>query len=511
MRPKPLVLIIMDGWGIRAKRDANAIALAGTPNLDALTKKYPSTQLGCSGEDVGLPEGQMGNSEVGHLNIGAGRVVYQELTRISKAIRDGEFFKNPEFLKAIETVKKNNSSLHLMGLLSDGGVHSEMTHLYALLQLAKQQGIKKVYIHALLDGRDTPPRSALTYFEQLENKFKEIGVGQVATVAGRYYTMDRDKRWDRVQKGYDALTRGIGQEASSAEAAVENAYARGENDEFVLPTVIMDGGVPRAVVKDGDAFIFFNFRADRARQISYAFTDPNFNGFPRSVWPKVHYVCMCQYDIKINAPVAFPPQNLKNILAEVISNAGLRQVHIAETEKYAHVTFFFNGGVEKPFPGEDRILVSSPKVATYDLQPEMSAPEVTEKVLAAIASDKYDVVIMNYANGDMVGHTGILAAAEIAVKTVDLCVGKVAAAVLEKSGVVLITADHGNAELMQDEVTGQPYTAHTTNPVPFILAGGADGTKLHPGILADIAPTILKLLGLKIPSEMTGRVLFEEQ
>jgi 2,3-bisphosphoglycerate-independent phosphoglycerate mutase len=323
--------------------------------------------------------------------------------------------------------------------------------------------------------------------------------------------MDRDKRWDRVQRGYLALTQGIGEKAASAKEAVEKAYARGENDEFVKPTVIMEGNAPCAVVQDGDALIFFNFRADRARQISYAFTDPGFNGFTRAVWPRVHYVCMCQYDVKINAPVAFLPQDLKNIFAEVISRAGLKQLHTAETEKYAHVTFFFNGGVEKPFPGEDRILVPSPKVATYDLKPQMSAPEVTEKVLAAIASDKYDVIIMNYANGDMVGHTGILAAAEIAVKTVDQCVGQVAAAVLEKSGVVLITADHGNVELMRDEVTGQPYTAHTTNPVPFILAGVAGQIKLHPGILADIAPTILKLLGLDIPAEMTGQVLFEEQ
>jgi 2,3-bisphosphoglycerate-independent phosphoglycerate mutase len=493
----------MDGYGLNPDKRDNAIALAKTPNLSKLFSEFPFTSLKCSGEAVGLPEGIMGNSEVGHLNIGAGRVVYQDLVRISKSITDGDFFKNKVLLSAIKNAKKNNSALHLMGLLSDGCVHSDITHLFALLELAKREGLKEVYIHALLDGRDTPPRSALKYFDLLEEKIKTIGVGKIATVMGRYYAMDRDKRWDRVNKAYNAIVIGEGEEAGSGKEAVQKAYARGENDEFVLPTVI------KSEMGENDSFIFFNFRSDRAREITRALIDPKFDGFVRKKTAKLYFVCMCQYDVTIKAPVAYSQQELKHILSQVLSEHGLKQLRIAETEKYAHVTFFFNGGVEKPYPLEDRILIPSPKVATYDLKPEMSAFEVTDRVLQELDRDHYDVVIMNYANCDMVGHTGIMAAAVAAVETVDACVGRVAGKVLEKGGIAMVTADHGNAEKMVDEETHQAHTAHTTLPVPFCLIGERyrKAALKDGGKLADIAPTMIELLKIKKPKEMTGTSL----
>ncbi len=507
----PLVLIIMDGFGLRKAKEGNAILEAKKPNLDRLFKEYPLTSLKCSGEAVGLPQGLMGNSEVGHLNIGAGRVVYQDLTRISKSIRERDFFKNKVLLNAIKNVKKKKSSLHLMGLLSDGGVHSDITHLYALLELAKRNKIEKVYIHALLDGRDTPPRSALTYMKQLEEKIKEIGSGEIITVMGRYYAMDRDKRWDRVEKAYDAMTLGEGFKSSTAAQAVEDAYKRDENDEFVKPTVVEKNGKPIAIMQDGDSVIFYNFRSDRTREITHAIVDRDFTGFKRKKKVKVHFVCMTEYDVTIDAPVAFPQEKLANIFGEVISRAGLKQLRIAETEKYAHVTFFFNGGVEKPFPNEDRILIHSPKVATYDLKPEMSAYEVTNKIVKEIESNKYDVIILNYANCDMVGHTGIMKAAIAAVEAVDTCVGRVVEAVLKKNGKILITADHGNAEEMIDEKTHGVVTAHSTFPVPFCFVSNDEkDAKLKQGILADIAPTMLKLLNIKKPKEMTGNSVILE-
>ncbi len=503
----------MDGWGLNPKKEGNAVALAKTPNTTKLFSEFPYTTLKCSGESVGLPCNLMGNSEVGHLNIGAGRIVSQDLTRISRSIREGDFFKNRVLLGAVNNCKKKNLSLHLMGLLSDGGVHSDITHLYALLELAKRNGIKKVYIHALLDGRDTPPRSALKYFEMLEKEIKKIGVGEVATVSGRYYAMDRDKRWDRTEKAYNAMVSGEGKTASSPKEAVEAAYDRGENDEFVLPTVIVSDDKPKTYLGDGDSFIFFNFRSDRARQITRAIVDERFKDFKREKRAKVHFVCMTEYDKEIKAPVAYLPEELKNILSQILSEKGLKQLRIAETEKYAHVTFFFNGGVEKPYPLEDRILISSPKVPTYDLKPEMSAYEVTEKVLQEIDKDVYDVIIMNYANGDMVGHTGIQEAAIAAVQTVDTCVGRVVEKVRSKEGTILITADHGNAEQMADEGTKQPHTAHTSQPVPFCLVGkkGKKVSLREGGILADIAPTMLDILGIPKPAEMTGTSLIRDR
>jgi len=497
----------MDGWGERKEREGNAVLQAKTPVLDKLFKEYPFTTLACSGEAVGLPEGLMGNSEVGHLNIGAGRVVYQDITRISKSIRDGSFFKNNVLLSAIENVKKKKSSLHFMGLLSDGGVHSDMPHLYALLELARKRDIQKVYIHALLDGRDTPPRSALQYIKALREKISEIGLGEIATVMGRYYGMDRDKRWERVEKAYNAMVSGEGVKSSSAEAAVEEAYKRRENDEFVMPTVIVRDNAPVATISDGDSVIFYNFRSDRTREITRAIVDKEFTGFKRKKTVKVHFVCMTEYDVTIDAPVAFLPEKLKNIFGEVISKAGLKQLRIAETEKYAHVTFFFNGGVEKPFLNEDRILIPSPKVATYDLKPEMSAYEVTDRLIKEIESDKYDVIILNYANCDMVGHTGIMEAAVKAVEAVDKCVGRVVNAVQAKKGIGVITADHGNAEEMIDEKTHGVVTAHSTSPVPFCLVSSQKDIKLKSGILADIAPTMLELLNIEKPEEMTGSSL----
>ncbi|MCS5696508.1 2,3-bisphosphoglycerate-independent phosphoglycerate mutase [Desulfofundulus thermocisternus] len=509
----PMVLVILDGWGLRAEEEGNAIARARTPHMDHFWATCPHTTLGTSGEDVGLPDGQMGNSEVGHLNIGAGRIVYQELTRITRAIRDGSFFTNKALVAAVEHVQATGGALHLMGLLSDGGVHSHISHLFALLELARKHNLSKVYIHCFLDGRDVPPDNAGEYIQQLEEKCRELGTGIIATVMGRYYAMDRDRRWDRTRRAYEAMVLGKGLTASSAMEALEGSYRRGETDEFVQPTVITRAGAPVALVESGDAVIFYNFRPDRARQITRAFVDEDFTGFERPAnRPRVHFTCMTLYDKTINAPVAFEPHHPANTLGEVISRLGLRQLRLAETEKYAHVTFFFNGGVETPYPGEDRLLIPSPKVATYDQKPEMSAPEVTEAFLEQLASGKYQVIIMNYANADMVGHTGDMDAAIKAIETVDRCVGKVVKAVQEKGGTVIITADHGNADEMLDP-NGHPHTAHTTNRAPFILIGEDAGrVKLRPGgILADIAPTMLDLMGIPVPPEMTGRSLILER
>ncbi len=511
MSKKPLLLMILDGWGINPNPAHNAVALAHTPNLTRLLAEYPHVAIRTSGMAVGLPEGQMGNSEVGHLNIGAGRVVYQELTRISKAIADGDFFSNPVLLDCIAKVKAAGGRLHLAGLLSDGGVHSHNTHLYALLELAKREGLQDVYIHCLLDGRDTPPQSGIEYLAQLEAEIVRIGCGRIATVMGRYYAMDRDNRWERVEKAYNAMVCGQGeQQAASAREAIEQSYAAGVNDEFVLPTVIMNQGLPVGTVRDGDGFIFFNFRSDRAREITRAIALDRFDGFDRSSWPKLAgYVCLTEYDATFGLPVAFASSELSNILGGVLADAGLKQLRIAETEKYAHVTFFFNGGVEIPFPGEDRVLIPSPQeVATYDQKPEMSAFQVTDKLLKFLDQDLYDVIIINFANCDMVGHTGFEAAAIKAVEAVDACVGKVVAKVREKGGAVLITADHGNAEQMQAE-NGEPFTAHTTNPVWLVLVDDSrKGVALREGgRLADIAPTMLKMLGLAQPQEMSGESL----
>lgn len=504
----PLALIILDGWGLSPSERGNAIRLAGTPNFARLQENYPYTILDSSGERVGLPEGQMGNSEVGHLNIGSGRVVYQDITRISRAIRNGKFYTNPVLVEAMQKVKVEGLSLHLFGLLSDGGVHSHLTHLYALLKMARRIQLPRVYIHAFLDGRDVPPTSGADYIEQVEGKCREIGVGEIATVSGRYYAMDRDKRWERVEKAFNAIVYGEGERVASAAAAVRESYEKEITDEFVVPKVVVDGsGRPKGMVQRRDAVIFYNFRADRAREITRAFTDRDFDGFARKGgYPGVHFTCMTQYDVTIPAPVAFPPQTLQNTLGEILSESGLKQLRIAETEKYAHVTFFFNGGVEAPNPGEERVLIPSPKVATYDLKPEMSAPEVTERVLAEIAGDGYDVIILNYANPDMVGHTGVLEAAVQAIRVVDECLGRVVQGVLDKKGVALVTADHGNAEQMLEEDSDEPHTAHTTNPVPFILVGeGYRKSRLRDGgALKDIAPTMLEILGIPRPPEMTG-------
>jgi 2,3-bisphosphoglycerate-independent phosphoglycerate mutase len=510
-KPKPVVLVIMDGWGINPCQSHNAIFAAKTPEYDKYMAEGPATFLSASGEAVGLPAGQMGNSEVGHLNLGAGRIVYQEFTRVSKAVTDGTFYQNPEFLAAIRQAKQKGKALHLLGLLSDGGVHSHNTHLYALLKLAKQEGLSRVYVHALLDGRDTPPASGAGYMRELVEKQKEIGVGQVATIAGRYYTMDRDKRWERVELGYKAMVDGEGVKATEPVQAVEASYQAGKTDEFMLPTVMTGpDGKPLAKVQAGDALIFFNFRADRARQITHAFTDAEFSFFKRTLVPDLQFVTLTQYEENIRAAVAFKPTSMKNLLGQVVAQAGLRQLRIAETEKYAHVTYFFNGGEEQPFAQEDRALIPSPKVATYDLKPSMSAEDVTEEVLRRIASDQYDMIVLNFANCDMVGHTGMFLAALEAAEVVDRCVGKVEKAVTSKGGVLLITADHGNAEKMKDYATGKPHTAHTTNPVPLMVRGlGAKVNLRGDGILADVAPTILELLGLPKPEAMTGTSLFE--
>lgn len=512
MSKKPTVLMILDGYGLNDKTEANAVAEANTPVMDGLMKDYPFVKGYASGLSVGLPDGQMGNSEVGHLNMGAGRIVYQDLTKITKMIQDGDFFENSELLKACKNAKDNNSALHLYGLLSDGGVHSHISHLYGLLELAKKEGLDKVYVHCFLDGRDTPPASGKGYVEELEEKMKEIGVGKVATVMGRYYVMDRDNRWDRVELAYKAMVKGEGLAADSAVEAVANSYADDKTDEFVLPTVVMENGAPVATIKDGDSIIFFNFRPDRAREITRCFCAEDFDGFDRGDRVKTTYVCFTEYDVTIpNKSIAFPKTEITNTLGEFLAAKGLKQARIAETEKYAHVTFFFNGGVEEPNEGEERILVKSPKVATYDLQPEMSAFTVCDKLCEAIRSDKYDVIIINFANPDMVGHTGVEAAAIKAVEAVDACVGKAVEAIKEVDGQMFICADHGNAEQLLDYETKAPFTAHTTNPVPFILVNADPKYKLREdGVLADIAPTLIELMGLEKPQEMTGTSLLVE-
>lgn len=500
-----LILAILDGFGISESAEGNAIAAASTPNLDEIFTSYPTARLKASGEAVGLPEGQMGNSEVGHLNLGAGRIVYQDLLRINNAIEDGSFYQNSVLLSAIRHAKEHNSALHLMGLVSDGGVHSHNTHLYALLKLAQEQGLSKVYIHAFLDGRDAGPRTADRYLRELEEYTRSSG-GRVATISGRYYAMDRDHRWERIKKAYDAIVLGRGRRAGSVQDAIQQAYAAGETDEFVVPTVITDdtaGEEPVAVVSPDDAVIFFNFRADRARELTKAFIEEDFNAFERE-YVSVFFVSMTEYDKTFQIPVAFPPEMLINTLAEVLSREGLRQLHIAETEKYAHVTFFFNGGREEPYPGEERILVPSPRVSTYDLKPEMSAVEVTDKVVEAVVLQRYDVIILNYANCDMVGHTGDFQAAVKAVEAVDGCIGRLLKAVRDTGSIMVFTSDHGNAEQMRD--SSRLHTAHTSNQVPVCLVG-EEGCGLRDGILADVAPTILELLGLEIPGEMTAHSL----
>ncbi len=510
MNKKLTVLMILDGFGLTDEKEGNAILEAKTPVLDEIMKKYPFEKGYASGLSVGLPDGQMGNSEVGHLNIGAGRIVYQELTRITKSIEDGDFFENKAFLDAIENCKSFDSSLHLYGLLSDGGVHSHNQHLYALLKLAKQKGLTKVYVHAFLDGRDTPPTSGKEFLSELESKMNEIGVGKVATVMGRYYVMDRDNRWERVKLAYDAMVLGKGPQANSVSECIDNSYAADINDEFVLPTIIMDNDMPTASIKENDSVIFFNFRPDRAREISRAFCEPNFEGFQRDRgFFNLKYVCFTEYDHTIpNKEVAFLPASFNDTLGEYISKKGLKQLRLAETEKYAHVTFFFNGGVEEPNLGEDRILVPSPKVATYDMKPEMSAHEVTEKLVESILSDKYDLIIINYANCDMVGHTGIFTAAVKAVEEVDSCIGKALEALLQVDGQMFICADHGNSDKEIDYETKEPFTAHTTNPVPFILVNckKAKGI-MKDGKLCDIAPTLLDMMELPQPDAMTGKSL----
>lgn len=505
----PLMLMILDGWGIRESQQDNAIALANTPHYDRLMDEFPSAKLDASGHAVGLPAGIMGNSEVGHLNIGAGRIAKVGLTRIYQSIEDKSFFSNEALLKAFAAAKQNNSTLHLMGLVSDGAVHSHQDHLYALLQMAKEQQLTRVAIHAFQDGRDTDPKSALTYIKALEDKIAELGVGKIATVAGRYFAMDRDKRWDRVAKAYNAMVLGEGTQAPNAAAATTQAYDKDESDEFITPTVIVDEAhQPLAKIKDGDAALFFNFRSDRAREITQALIDDEFEGFERKVFPKLSaFVCMAEYDKNYGLPVAFPPEHIPKTFGEIISSQGLRQLRIAETEKYAHVTFFFNGGEEAVFPGEERILVPSPReVATYDLKPEMSAPQITKEVLDCIAQDKFDVIILNFANSDMVGHTGKLDAAIKAVETLDESLGKISQALLDKGGALVLTADHGNSEKMSDE-KGQAHTAHTTELVPFLLV--SQDLKNVPlrdlGTLADIAPTLLQLLNIPQPQEMTGK------
>lgn len=505
MSKKPLALIILDGYGYNPESYGNAIAAANTPYLDNLFATCPHTTIGASGMDVGLPDGQMGNSEVGHTNIGAGRIVYQELTRITKSIKDGDFFENPVLNEAIENCKKNDSALHLMGLLSDGGVHSHNTHLYGLLELAKKAGLTKVYVHCFMDGRDVPPTSGKDFVEALMAEMKKIGVGEIATISGRYYAMDRDNRWDRVEKAYNAMVFGEGEYFENPVDIMTASYTDNVTDEFVIPAVCSKNGK----ISENDSVILFNFRPDRAREITRTFVDDDFNGFERKNgrFP-LYFVCMTQYDVTMpNVNVAFKPQSLTNTFGEYIADKGLTQLRIAETEKYAHVTFFFNGGVEASFKNEDRALISSPKVATYDLQPEMSAYEVANEVVNRINSDKYDVIILNYANCDMVGHTGIFDAAVNAVEAVDKCVSKTVDAILAKGGVALITADHGNADQMY-EPDGSPFTAHTTNRVPLLVAG-MDCELADDGVLADLAPTMLKILGLPQPAEMTGKSLIK--
>ncbi|MBQ1484595.1 MAG: 2,3-bisphosphoglycerate-independent phosphoglycerate mutase [Eubacterium sp.] len=513
MSKKTTMLMILDGFGVNPETYGNAIAQAKKPHLDELFAKYPGTTLKACGLAVGLPEGQMGNSEVGHLNIGAGRVIYQELTRITKAIEDGDFFDNPALISVMDGVKARGSKLHILGLLSDGGVHSHINHLEALLLMARTRGLNQVVLHCFLDGRDVPPRCAAQYFEAIDRCTARLGIGKVAVISGRYYAMDRDKRWERVIKAYDAMTLGEGRKAHGWSEALDLAYSNDEGDEFVLPTVVRadtaDGSAcaDDLLVADGDGMIMFNFRPDRAREITRAFVDPDFDGFERRSFPKVDYVCMCQYDAEMpNVTVAYPPEKHKNTFGEYISRLGYTQLRIAETEKYAHVTFFFNGGVEEPNPGEDRILVPSPKVATYDLKPEMSAYEVTDQVLEAIAQDKYDFIILNFANADMVGHTGVMEAAVKAIEALDACVPRIVDAILQKDGQILLTADHGNADEMLDH-DGNVVTSHSLNPVPLYHIAREPRKLADGGRLCDIMPTLLTLAGVEVPEEMTGRVL----
>ena len=510
MSKKPAVLLIMDGLGINEKHEHNAVYAAKTPVLDGLMKDYPCVPGFASGMAVGLPDGQMGNSEVGHMNMGAGRIIYQELTRITKEIQDGDFFKNEALLEAVANCKKNDSALHLFGLVSDGGVHSHNSHIYGLLELAKKEGLSKVYVHCFLDGRDTPPESAKDFVAQLESKMAEIGVGEVATVAGRYYAMDRDNNYDRVEKAYRCMTEGVGEEAESATAGIQASYDAGKSDEFVVPFAVKKNGTPVATIKSGDSIVFFNFRPDRAREITHCFCDDEFDKFDRPERVATKFVCFVDYDPLIpNKEVAFKKVEIKNTFGEWLASRGMKQARIAETEKYAHVTFFFNGGVEKPNEGEERVLVNSPKdVPTYDLKPQMSAPEVCDKLCAAIRSGEYDVIVINFANPDMVGHTGVEEAAIKAVETVDECVGKAVEALKEMDGVMFICADHGNAEQMIDYETGEPWTAHTTNPVPFILVNYDPAYTLKEnGRLCDIVPTLIECMGLEKPADMTGESL----
>ncbi|MBI3353568.1 MAG: 2,3-bisphosphoglycerate-independent phosphoglycerate mutase [Nitrospirae bacterium] len=519
-RPKPVVLAILDGWGVNPKKEGNAIALANLPVYSSLLKNYPNTTLNSCGEAVGLPEGQMGNSEVGHLNIGAGRIVYQDLTRIDKAIRDSGFSKNSALVDAMIKAKKNGSSLHLLGLVSDGGVHSHINHLFALLGMARENGLRDVYIHVFLDGRDTSPKSGMGYIKHLEDYLKKTGSGRIATVSGRYYAMDRDKRWDRIEKAYNAMVLGEGERSGSALQAAEESYKKDITDEFVVPAVIVDDkGQPIAVIRDNDSVIFFNFRADRAREITSALISEDFTGFQRRIRPRLSiFVPMTNYDDNLHLLAAFPPVKLTNILGGVISRNGLKQLRIAETEKYAHVTYFFNGGDEKAFEGEERILIPSPRdIPTYDKKPEMSAYELTDEAVRQIEARKYDLIVLNYANADMVGHTGMLNAAIKAVETVDKCLGRILEAVKDIDGILIVTADHGDADQMVDYETGQPHTAHTMNPVPFILVDRVGVQNFEPlqlrekGIFADIAPTILELMGIPKPVEMTGVSLIEHR
>ena len=516
MSKTPSVLLILDGYGLNDKTEGNAVALAKTPVMDRLMKEYPFVKGNASGMAVGLPDGQMGNSEVGHLNMGAGRIVYQELTRITKEIQDETFFSNEELMKAVNNCKSNNSSLHMYGLLSDGGVHSHNTHLYGLLELAKREGLEKVYVHCFLDGRDTPPQSAKGFVEELEAKMKEIGVGKIASVSGRYYAMDRDNNYDRVEKAYVALTKGEGNVADSAAAGVQASYDAGVNDEFVVPFVVTKNGAPVATIKDNDSVIFFNFRPDRAREITHCFCDDAFDKFDRGARLNVTYVCFSEYDVTIpNKSVAFKKIEVTNTFGEWLAANNMKQARIAETEKYAHVTFFFNGGVEAPNEGEERILVNSPKyVPTYDKKPRMSAYTVCDKLSEAITAKDdngdsvYDVIICNFANPDMVGHTGVVESAVEAIEVIDKCVGEIEGLIKEVGGTMFICADHGNAEQLIDYETGAPFTAHTTNPVPFILVNGPEGAKLREGgCLADIVPTMIDWMGMKQPAEMTGKSL----
>ncbi|SHH12914.1 phosphoglycerate mutase [Butyrivibrio fibrisolvens DSM 3071] len=507
---KPTLLLILDGFGLNENPEGNAIAMANTPNLDMLMEKYPFVKGNASGLAVGLPDGQMGNSEVGHMNMGAGRIVYQELTRITKSINDGDFFENEALLEAVNNCKANNSALHMFGLVSDGGVHSHITHIYGLLELAKRNGLEKVYVHCFLDGRDTPPESGIDFVQQLEDKMKELGVGEIASLSGRYYAMDRDNNYDRVVIAYDALTKGEGQKASSAHEGMQQSYANGKTDEFVVPTVIMKDGQPVATIKDKDSVVFFNFRPDRAREMTHCFCDDEFDKFDRGARLDTKFVCFTDYDpLILNKEIAFKKVLLTNTFGEWLANKGLKQARIAETEKYAHVTFFFNGGVEEPNKNEDRVLVNSPKdVPTYDLKPQMSAPEVCDKLLDAINSQNYDVIVCNFANPDMVGHTGVIPAAVKAVETVDECVGKIYDAIMKANGTMFICADHGNADMMIDYETGEPWTAHTTNPVPFILVNYDPAYTLkEDGCLADIIPTLIECMGEEQPAEMTGKSL----